>query len=245
MLADIHIHLNFGGVETDDFVRWAESGLTDIFGVSALEGGYYPALKEVQLSNDSVYQLKQRLPENVVGFSYINPTHGAAALTELRRCIEDLKFRGVKLWVATFCDDHRVDPIIEQAIAYDVPILVHCWVKINGNLPYESTPMHLGKLAKRFPEAKLIMAHLGGDWEYGCKVAREYPNIWVDTSGSMAEMDTIEKLVEAIGVERVLFGTDNADISFCKGKISGADLTDEQREAIFWGNAIKLLKISD
>jgi predicted TIM-barrel fold metal-dependent hydrolase len=86
------------------------------------------------------------------------------------------------------------------------------------------------------------MAHLGGDWEYGYKVARECPNVYVDTSGSIAEMDEIEKLVGAIGAERVLFGTDNSDLSFCVGKILGADLTDGQREAIFWRNAARLIE---
>lgn len=241
MLIDAHIHHNFGGFTEDVFVDRVERGLTDHFWVSALQGGYYPTLEDVRQSNDMVHQLMARLPGHVVGFAYVNPVHSEAVL-ELRRCIEDLGFGGIKLWVSVFCDDARVDPIVKHAIAYDVPILVHCWVKINGNLPFESTPMHLGRLARRFPEAKIIMAHLGGDWEYGYKVARECPNVYVDSSGSMAEMDEIEKLVGAIGAERVLFGTDNSDLSFCVGKILGADLSDEQREAIFWRNAAKLIE---
>jgi predicted TIM-barrel fold metal-dependent hydrolase len=241
MLTDAHIHLNFSGFTEDVFVDRVERGLTDQFWVSALQGGYYPTIEDMRRSNEMVRQLMARLPEHVVGFAYVNPAHGEA-VRELRHCVEDLGFAGVKLWVSTFCDEERVDQIVERAIAYDIPILVHCWVKVNGNLPFESTPMHLGRLAKRHPEAKLIMAHLGGDWEYGYKVARECPNIYVDTSGSIAEMDAIEKLVGAVGAERVLFGTDNSDLSFCRGKILGADLSDEQREAIFWRNATRLIE---
>jgi predicted TIM-barrel fold metal-dependent hydrolase len=40
----------------------------------------------------------------------------------------------------------------------------------------------------------------------------------------------------------VIFGTDNSDLSFCVGKILGADLSDEQREAIFWRNAARLIE---
>jgi hypothetical protein len=47
-----------------------------------------------------------------------------------------------------------------------------------------------------------------------------------------------------VGTERVLFGTDNSDLSFCRGKIVGADLTAEQREMIFWRNATKLIPSS-
>jgi predicted TIM-barrel fold metal-dependent hydrolase len=243
MLIDAHIHLNLNGFTADAFVERAERGLTDQFWVSALQGGYHPTPGDVQASNDAVARLMHRLPEHVVGFAYINPAHGDLAGAELRRCAEELGFRGVKLWVATFCDDPRVDRILDYATAHDLPVLVHCWVKIGGNLPFESTPMHLGRLAGRFPEARLIMAHLGGDWEYGVKVAREHPNLYVDTSGSLAEMGAIERLVEAVGTQRVLFGTDNSDLSFCRGKILGAHLSDEQREAVFWRNARDLIPV--
>jgi predicted TIM-barrel fold metal-dependent hydrolase len=241
MLIDAHIHLNFGGFSECAFVERFERGKTDQFWVSALHGGYYPTPQDVRISNDMVHALMRRLPGAVRGFAYLNPVHGDHALAELRRCVEELGFSGIKLWVSVFCDDPLVDPIVEAAISYGIPLLVHCWVKIGGNLPFESTPVHLGQLARRFPEARFIMAHLGGDWEYGFKVARECPNISVDTSGSVAEMDEVEKLVEAVGVERVLFGTDNADLSFCRGKILGADLSDAQREAIFWRNALELV----
>lgn len=242
MLIDIHVHLNFGGLTEDRIATTLEAGLVEMMCVSALEGGYYPTLADVQRSNDLVYRLMRRSPDRVVGFAYVNPAHGDAALDELRRCVE-MGFRGVKLWVATLCDDPRVNPVVEQAIAHNLPLLVHCWVKTTGNLPFESTPMHLGRLAGRFPEAQFIMAHLGGDWEYGLKVAAEHSNIWVDVSGSLSEMDAIERLAETVGVERLLFGTDNSDLSFCKGKVLGADLTDEEREAIFWRNAAKLLDL--
>lgn len=246
MLIDTHIHLNFGFTE-EDFVARVERGLTDRFWVSALYGGYYPTQEEVRASNDAVYGLMRRLPDHMVGFVYVNPAHGAAALDELERCV-DRGFRGIKLWVATYCDDPRVDPIVARAIEHGLPLLVHCWVKVGpdapagGNLPFESTPMQLGTLARRFPEAKLLMAHLGGDWEYGVKVARDCPNIYVDTSGSLAEMDAIEQLVAAVGAERVLFGTDNSDLSYCLGKIVGAGLTAAQRERIFWRNAAMLIE---
>jgi predicted TIM-barrel fold metal-dependent hydrolase len=241
MLIDAHIHLNFGGLSGHSFVERFERGATDQFWVSALQGGYYPTPRDVRLSNDMVHGLMQRMPGAVVGFAYLNPAHGEWALAELRRCVDELGFGGVKLWVSTLCDDPVVDPIVEASVAYGIPLLVHCWVKIGGNLPFESTPMHLGRLARRFPDARFIMAHLGGDWEYGFKVARECPNIYVDTSGSIAEMGEIEKLVEAVGAARVLFGTDNADLSFCRGKILGADLSEADREAIFWRNALALL----
>jgi len=250
MLPDPHIHHECGTTNTTTFVQRAERGLTDQFWVSTLKGGYYPSPAEIRLSNDAVHTLMQRLPEHIVGFCYVNPAHGNLALDELCQRVEQQGFRGVKLWVATYADDPCVDPIVEAAAAYRIPLLVHCWVKVGagslsgGNLPFESTPMQLGRLARRHPQARFIMAHLGGDWEYGIQVARDCPNIYVDTSGSLAEMDSIESLVDAVGIERVLFGTDNSDLDFCLGKIIGADLSDDQREAILWRNAARLLALS-
>ena len=248
MIIDVHVHLGMGAMTTKEISRRARLGLTDRFWVSALQGGYYPTLDETRASNDSVRALMQELPDRITGLAYINPAHEQAALGEMQRCVEDLGFRGIKLWVATRCDDPRVDPIVEQAIAYGIPLLVHCWAKVGdgspsgGNLPFESTPMDLGRLAARHPKGRFIMAHLGGHWQYGAQVARDHGNIWVDTSGSIAEMGSIEALVEAIGVERVLFGTDNSNLSYCIGKIMGADLALGQREAIFWRNAASLVE---
>ena len=247
-VVDVHLHAGSGWMPAGQIAARLEAGLVEACWISTLLGGYYPTPAQIRQSNDLVAEIMARLPGGVVGFAYVNPAHGQeTALAELRRCLE-MGFRGVKLWVATRCDDPRVDPVIQEAVAHNAPILVHCWAKVGGgtpwggNLPFESTPMDLGRLAGRFPEARLIMAHLGGHWQYGAAVAAQHPNIWVDTSGSIAEMGSIEALVERIGAGRVLFGTDNSDLSYCLGKIMGAGLGQEEREAIFWRNAHNLLQ---
>ena len=50
------------------------------------------------------------------------------------------------------------------------------------------------------------MAHLGGDWEYGTKVARECPNVYVDTAQYLLD-GGIESLVADYGGRRLLFGS--------------------------------------
>jgi hypothetical protein len=109
MLVDAHIHLNFAGLSEATFVGRVERGLTDQFWVSALQGGYYPTPEDVRRSNEMVRRLMGCLPDHVAGFAYVNPAHGDAAVRELRRCIEDQGFAGIKLWVSTLCDEARVD----------------------------------------------------------------------------------------------------------------------------------------
>ena len=64
-------------------------------------------------------------------------------------------------------------------------------------------------LAQRYPELLLILGHLqgGGDWEWSIKGLRACPNGSVDTSGSVAEEDAIERAVRELGYRRLLFAT--------------------------------------
>ena len=83
----------------------------------------------------------------------------------------------------------------------------------------------------------LILGHVngGGDWEWAIKGLRECPHVFLDTSGSVLEDDTIERCVRELGPQRVLFATD-ATMEGCVGKILSAEITAGQREDIFWRN---------
>jgi len=81
---------------------------------------------------------------------------GRAAL-----CIEQ-GMVGLKLWTGTFCDEPCVYPVIEAAIELELPIMVHTFHKVVSPIRYESKPINVVNLARRYPEAKLIMAHWAG-----------------------------------------------------------------------------------
>ena len=74
-------------------------------------------------------------------------------------------------------------PIVERAEAMKAVILQHCWFKVNGNLPGESTPHDLVELALRHPKAVFIDAHTGGDWELGIRAIRPARNIATCVAG--------------------------------------------------------------
>jgi len=89
----------------------------------------------------------------------------------------------------------------------------------------------------------LINGHIGGggDWEWSIKALKNVPNVYVDTSGSVVDEGIVEMCVKYLGAERVLFGTD-LSMEAGVGKILGADLTEEQRELIFWKNIDGILR---
>lgn len=245
MIIDCHIHLHGAGIETE-LIESASALGVDQFCASSLgrRWSYEPTPKVFIQANDDVAKCMRKYPKQILGFAYLNPVYPTESLAEMRRCIEDLGMVGIKLWVAAYADDPRVFPLVEKAIEYRIPILQHAWYKATGNLPHESKPHHVAELARRYPWATIIMAHIAGDWERGIETVRDYPNVYVDTSGSIIEAGMIEHAVEELGAERVLFGSDahGVDLPVALAKIIGAEIVDADREMILGGNMQKLLK---
>lgn len=212
--------------------------------VSSL-GGEEPDEEEISRLNLETWRFMKEEPSVVSGYCYVNPANPDAA-DVLRQGIEDRGMSGMKLWIATFCDDPRVFPLAELCIRYRVPILIHCFYKAVGQLRHETLGTNVANLARRYPEAKLLMAHYGASCVREIKPIRPYPNVSVDTSGSIYHRDDIDYIKNMIGADRIVFGTDMPDISYLLtwGQIQEADLTAAEREAVFSGNALRLLERS-
>lgn len=246
MIVDMHAHLRanvlgrFGDEET--LTRSIERGLVDRTVVSSLYGGAYPTLAELHEANRQVYALTQRYPGAILGYCYVNPALGEACLTEFRRCIEELGMVGMKWWIALRASDPRGDMFFAQAGEYRVPILIHAWVKATGNDPGESLPEDVRVAAERFPETVFLMAHRGGDWQYGKKAARGLANLYVDVGGPN-EMGIVEEMVSDVGADRLVLGSDNVDLSYCLGMVEGAQISEQERAQILGGTAQRLLSL--
>ncbi len=237
MIIDTHLHVDFG--DPDVPKRFLDRRLCDVICISSLIGGAFPNLEQLRAANDSVLRWMEEYPGRVIGFAYVNPRLGDEGVRELERCLA-AGMKGVKLWISVLADDVRVDPLIEVAQKAGAVVLAHAWVKTQGQMAFESRPQNVVNLASRFPKARFMLAHFGGEWETGAKAARGVPNLYVDTSGSLSEADMVEVLARNVGVDRMLFGTDNSDFHYCLGKIRAADLTEDERERILFRNAQQL-----
>jgi predicted TIM-barrel fold metal-dependent hydrolase len=244
-MADVHVHV-YDDAHTEVVLdAAARFGLTRLF-VSCLGAPplpFQPTIEECRHDNRVVSRAVARYPAQVIGYCYANPRHEAEALAEFRTCVEDLGLRGLKLWMACHCDDPRVFPLIEQAIAYDAPVLIHTWSKAGGSLENESEAPHVARLAQRYPEVKIVMAHMSGDWLRGLKAIRAYPNVRVDTSGIDPEERQVETAVAELGADRVLYGSDIPirDLGSQVAKILGADVDRQTRACLLWDNFQSLL----
>lgn len=197
--------------------------------------------------NRIVMQLRQRYPKDVIAFARADANDGPKAIEELTRVVEEHNFRGLKQSFKVRASDPAIFPLVEKTIDLKIPILFHAFMDKErrpdrqARNPGETSAMELAELARRYPEAMLVMAHYNlGDWEFGLKAVRDTPNVFPCTSGSGLDAGYIEAGVREVGAERIIFGTDN---SICGGmaKIQNAQITDAQRRMIFGDNLYRLL----
>ncbi|PYI54850.1 amidohydrolase family protein [Paenibacillus flagellatus] len=241
MIIDAHTHIWGGqyGESTRELLR-----ACDLFGISKLHvsglKSHYPDEAEVAELNADVARFMKEQPGMVEGYCYVNPAH-SNALDVLKKGVEEYGMSGMKLWVATFCDDPRVFPVVEACIDYNIPILIHAFHKAVDQLEFETTGVHVANLARLYPNAKILMAHFGGNCYHGIRAVRDCRNVWHDFSGSPFRRDDVDYAVERVGVDRIVFGSDMPITYLVNyGQVEEADLTAEQKERIYYKNALEL-----
>lgn len=150
-----------------------------VFGLQARKAGYF-------VPNDYVADYVRKHPDKVIGFASVDP-NDINAERELRRCIKELGLRGLKLG-PTY---QHFDPtstkaarIFRLAEELELPIVIHQGTTFLRNAPLKyAHPTQLEEVALRFPDLKMIIAHLGHPWEDETAVlVRKQPNIFTDIS---------------------------------------------------------------
>jgi predicted TIM-barrel fold metal-dependent hydrolase len=241
MIIDVHAHIWKGnyGAHGRALIESADRYGIDRIYVSGL-GALDPDEEEIRDLNDHVFLLAKS-DQRILGYCYVNPRL-KSAVSELRRGVEELGMRGMKLWVSTFCDDPLVFPLAEQCAAYDIPVLVHAFHKSVGQLPYESVGENVANLAKRYPGVRFIMAHLGANGYRELKSVRRCENVWADFSGSMIRRDELDYAKAVIGVDRLLFGTDMVGAPFLikLGQLEDSGFTQAEKEKVLYRNALRV-----
>ncbi|HHW30228.1 MAG TPA: amidohydrolase [Clostridiaceae bacterium] len=106
----------------------------------------------------------------------------------------------------------------------------------------ETQALHLLTFADRYPNMKLIIAHLGSVEHVEAICQAKHKNVYVDTSGVASSKNAvIEYAVSRAGSEHILFGTDTYSAAFQRGRIEGALISKEDKINILQKNALRLL----
>lgn len=155
-------------------------------------------------------------PEELIGFMALDPTQPDWQ-NEMRFGREELGLRGIKLmpmYAGFRPDEEFLNPLWEYATEHRLPVLLHTGTTFIAQAPLECTlPRHLDPVATKYPEVRIIMAHLGHPYEGECVATiRKHPNVYADISALHYRPFQLYQslmLVQEYGVwNKILFGTD-------------------------------------
>jgi predicted TIM-barrel fold metal-dependent hydrolase len=205
---------------------------------------YFPSPPDLEYGNDALLALEREHPARVRGYVTVNPNYTAHALGEMARCL-GAGMIGVKLAASRRATDPLLDPVCELARERGVPVLHHVWQHRRADRPGQeaSDAVELVALAQRHPEVRFILAHIGGggDWEHSLAAVRGATNVWVDLSGSGVDGGMLESCLGAVGVERLLWGSDlTLDAGWAKLRYLEHLLSREDLERVKWKNAARI-----
>ncbi len=192
-----------------------------------------------------------KIPEeygNLISFGTIHPAQSDWD-DEIRRLI-DGGIVGVKLhpdYQEFFADDPALIPIYKALADAGLVVMMHAGVDIGLPDPVHCTPERLARALDAVPEMTVIAAHMGG---YDCwddveryLVGRD---CYFDTSYSLTDLgpERMTSLINAHGIQRVLFGTDSpwTDQSAEVAGFRSLNLTSGEIAQVMGENALKLLK---
>ncbi|HEV8265885.1 MAG TPA: amidohydrolase family protein [Gemmatimonadales bacterium] len=257
MLIDVHAHFYHDRTPRAD---WAERNASRLragerIGISvhvaSILGSwgrtspiYFPSPADVTLGNDALLALQRNHPDRIRGYACVNPNYAEHARGEIERCLA-AGMIGIKLAASRRADDPLLDPVAELAQRHDVPILQHVWQHRRRDWPGQeaSDAEELSTLAQRHPDVAFILAHIGGggDWLHSLHAVRDVPNLYVDLSGSGVDGGMLEACVQAVGVSRLLWGTDlTMDTGWAKLRYLERLLTPDEVGLIRWKNAARI-----
>ena len=198
-----------------------------------------------RLENDRVMRAVKAFPDRAYGSVYISPRVLDFSMQELNRCIRDGPMVMIgEIETDARCNIPAMDTIADWAVANEVVILQHEWLKTGGNEPTESSPFDVVELARRHPKLQIVCAHTGGNWELGIRAIRSTKNVYCGTAGSDPTAGFVEMAVRELGAERVIYGSDVGGRSFASqvAKVEGANISDAEKKLILGGNLRRLLE---
>lgn len=96
---------------------------------------------------------------------------------------------------------------------------------------------------RRYPDIPFVHAHGSAAPDQLASVA-DCPNLYSDTAATQNPAGAVERLVEMLGVGRVLWGTDAPTVDFSPrlGVVLDSDLPEEHQKSILGENALRVLE---
>lgn len=247
MIIDAHVHLKHGDAAATEYSAAEIVRVMDAVGIA--RSVVFAMSTTARCAIEMAAQAVAQYPERLIPYAYALPSYERPVLEELDEAVGKLGFKGIKIHAGECrLTRYLVNPVLSLAGSYGVP----CLIDLGGNLEVAE------RLARDFPETKLIIAHFGRylstdahQIEQFIALAAAHPNIWLDCSG-VVTLWKIEDAVRRLGAHRILWGTDGPQrtpdtVSFARlalRQIELLDLPDADKAMILGGSAAALLGLA-
>ena len=184
-----------------------------------------------------------RQSDRIIPCACVNPRLEEEATRELERCLGEDAMGGLKLMSANHgyvVSSEAANDCVEIARSYGVPVTVH-----SQGTP--SHPLEIGVLARRFPDVPFIMDHMGHRYWRGQAVdaARLAENLFLGTCIAAFEPGAVRDAIDAVGAERVLFGSNapSAHPDLAVESIARLGLPDDQFDLVMGDNLARIYRL--
>jgi predicted TIM-barrel fold metal-dependent hydrolase len=204
-------------------------------------------------ANTLIAEIMNDHSKRFTGFCRLDP-HNPLAIAELKRCVNELGLKGIKLHPRAQnieIDAPYMMPIFELAENYDIPILIHTSGVVEGIDPVKTL-----NVVQEFPNANLIIGH-SYKAHYGIQsndsqsslafgeileLTYKQKNVYFETS--FLPTAYLEELIEKIGANQVVFGSDSPYGNPCWEKITieALKIPNSEKLKISSKNISKLIK---
>lgn len=234
-----------GAIPTSEIPVAATVAAMDAAGVDKSILSAWVGPRGAMISNDEVAGFIAEAPDRFFGIGSVDISKPMEAVREIRRCVEELGFKGIRLlpWLWQLPPTDRLYyPVYTACVELGVPFCTQIG-HAGPLMPSEvGRPIYLDQVAIDFPELKIIGGHIGYPWtEEAVAVATKHKNVFIDTSAYTANRYPPElvRYLKAHGKHKVLFGSNYPMIEPAKALAGLADLgLDEETKALFLsGNA--------
>ncbi len=211
--------------------------------------------------NTWLIEIARQYPARLIVLCTVQPRAGAAAIRELRRCIEsglagvgelNADGQGFRL------DDDTFMQLARAASELRVPLVLHTNEPVGHDYPGKGQ-LSLGAiyaLVRQLPELRLVLAHWGGGYpfyELMPEVRAASQNVFYDTAASplLYSPAIFRTVVNIVGADKILFGSDYPLILYPKrqkepamhlflDEVRNAGLSNTELEKILGQNTLRV-----
>ncbi len=175
----------------------------------------------------------------LLGYVVTNPNYVEESAAEMDAYYQYPNFVGAKIhgeYSQTPTSAQRMERLFAEIARRGKPVKIH-----NAGPDWLSA---LRDLARRHRDLPIIVAH-GGGWGTG-PFMRDERNVYLEFCGSSSVRGLIQEALASVGVDRLLFGTDQDlfDVGYALGKYHDVGFSPDQAEKVMYLNAKRLFGLS-